>query len=133
MELSDDPKGGRMTGAIVASWGSPVRGREAKGLESFGNALTYFEGLAKQGRIHGHKEYFSLTGNSSKWAGMMIIEGELDELLKLQTEDEYQRVTIEASAIVENFTTQLSAGGSDQAVQEQIGRYTQTLGELGYM
>lgn len=120
-----------MTGAIVFTWGAPVRGREMKGLETFGKALGYFEGLAKQGRVHAHREFFSLTGDASKWAGMMIVEGELDELLRLQADDEFRRLHIEATAIVEHFTLQLCAGGSDRSVQEEVTRYTESLQRLG--
>ena len=49
-------------GALIFTWGNSVRGREAKGLETFGKALAYYDELAKEGRIHGHREFFSLTG-----------------------------------------------------------------------
>lgn len=122
-----------MTGAIVITWGSPVRGREAKSLEVFGEALAFFEGLAKQGRIHGHREYLSITGDVSKWGGMEIVEGDLEDLLRLQTEDGYRRLMEKAAAIVDCFTTQITVGGSDRAVQEQITRYMETLQGLGYL
>ena len=116
-----------MTGAIVYTWGGPVRGREAKGLETFGEAVERFEGLAKQGRIHAHKEYLAVTGNSGRVSGFMIVEGQLEELLKLQTEPEQQELMIKANAIVENFNVQVFAGGTDATIQERMGTYVQTL------
>ena len=122
-----------MTGAMVISWGSPVRGREAKGLEVFGGAVERFEGLAKQGRIHSHKEYFALTGNTGRVGGFMIVEGEVEELLTLQGQEEQIRLQQRAQAIVNDFNVQIFAGGSDRTVQERMSSYTETLNELGYL
>lgn len=119
-----------MTGATVVTWGAGVPGREAKGLEVFGKALTHFEGLAKQGRIHAHKEYFALSGRAG---GFMIIEGEVDELARILTEEETVRLNAEAQTIVQDFAINLYEGGSDQTVGESVTRYTQSLQNLGYL
>ena len=122
-----------MTGAIVFTWGSAVRGREARGLEIFTKAIEQFEALAKQGRIHAHKEYIAVTGNAGRVAGFMMVEGQLDELLKLQTEPEQVRLQTQAQQIVDNFSVQVFAGGSDRAIQERMTTYTETLQELGVL
>ena len=122
-----------MTGAVVISWGAPVRGREEKGLEVFSRALAYYEGLAKQGRVHGHKEYFANTGNQSRISGFMIVEGRLDDLMKIHSEPDAVALLTEAATIVENFTVNYYGGGSDRAVQERVTSYVETLQKLGYM
>lgn len=119
-----------MNGAIRISWGASVAGREATGLDVFGRAIAHFEGMAKQGRVHGHHEYFSVTGRTG---GFMLIEGELDELMKILVEDDTLKLTDQASALVKDFRVDAYAGGSDQTTQQLIGNYTATLGELGYM
>jgi hypothetical protein len=121
-----------MTGATLVSWGSAVPGRETKGLEVFMKAVGHFEGLAKKGRIHSHKEYISVSGNTGKRAGFMLIEGNLDELLKIQTEPETRRLLAQAQAITTNFTIEFFAGGTDRSVQEEISTYVDSLQELGY-
>lgn len=118
------------SGATLITWGSARAGREAKGLEVFGSAIARFEELAKEGRIHSHKEYFALTGRTG---GFMLVEGETEELLRLAAEPETLELNSKAAAIVQDFQVQVYAGGTDQAVQEVIGRYTGSLGELGYM
>ncbi|MFA5891962.1 MAG: hypothetical protein WDA27_13595 [Actinomycetota bacterium] len=122
-----------MNGAIIATWGTPVRGREAKALEVFGKVLAHYDDLAKQGRIHSHREYFSLTGNASKWGGMQIVEGETEELLKLQMEESTRRLTAEAQQIVENFTVQICVGGSERSIADEMTMYAETLKALGYL
>jgi hypothetical protein len=119
-----------MNGAIVTRWGASVTGREAKGLEVFGNALQRFEGLLKAGRIHSHREYFAMTGADG---GFMIAEGEVAELLAIVAEDETLKLNAQASAIVQDFQVQVYAGGSDQAVQNMVGLYAGGLQEIGYM
>ena len=122
-----------MQGALMIAWGSPVRGREAKSLETFAKALGYFEGLAKEGRIHGHREYFCLTGNSNARGGFMIVDGEIEELQRIQIEDENLRLMNEASSVVDNFEVTLCGGGSDQAIGESVTRFVETLSSMGYM
>jgi hypothetical protein len=119
-----------MNGAIVVRWGAPVPGREAKGLDVFGRAVEHFEGQAKQGRIHGHHEYLALTGRAG---GMMVIEGEVDELQKILVEPDTLRLNTQAEAICQDFEICLYAGGNDKTVQEVIGTFAGALTEMGYM
>jgi hypothetical protein len=122
-----------MNGAMIITWGGNVPGREAKGLEVFGRALAQFDELAKEGRIHGHKEYISLTGNTNEVAGTMVIEGALDELLKIQAEEDTRALLVEAASITQNFTVRISVGGDEQTLTNEIGLYSKTLAGLGYM
>jgi hypothetical protein len=119
-----------MNGATVIRWGAGVPGREAKGLEVFGKAIEYFEGLSKKGVIQGHREYISLTGQAG---GFMLIEGEAKELLALLTTPEVLALNVQAEAIVQDFSIQVFGGGTDQAIQELIGSYTGAVSELGYL
>lgn len=119
-----------MTGAIVIRWGASVPGREAKGLEVFGKAIETFEGYAKDGRVHGHREYIALTGRSG---GFMIADGDVEELQKILISPDVLKLNSQAEAIVSDFEITLYGGGSDQSVQEMIGTYTGGLSDLGYM
>jgi hypothetical protein len=114
-------------GAMIITWGAPVTGREMKGLDVFGRALAFWDEKAKEGRIHGHHEYFSLTGNVSERAGTMVIDGDLDELAKLSVEEDNVRILGEAGQIVQNMTVTLCEANSD----ESIGRYVTLLQEMG--
>lgn len=91
---------------------------------------TRFEELTKQGRVHGHREYFSVTGAEG---GFMIVEGEVSELLALSGEEDTLRLNGKAASVVQDFEVQVFAGGSDQAIQQMVGNYVGGLQELGYM
>ena len=119
-----------MNGAVVIRWGANVPGREAKGLEVFGNAVARFEGFAKSGRISSHKEFFSLTGTDG---GFMMVEGAVSELMAILAEDDTMKLNAQAAAIVEDFEIQVYAGGDDQTVQSVMGSYVGSLQEIGYM
>jgi hypothetical protein len=118
-----------MTGAVLVRWGTPIPGRETKGLDVFGKAIERFEKLAKDGRIHAHSEYISLTGTVG---GFMLIQGEVEELQKIMVEPETLALNTQATMIVQDFETNLYAGGSDQAIQQLIGVQLESLSTLGY-
>jgi hypothetical protein len=119
-----------MHGAVLIRWGANVAGRETTGLEVFGRAINRFETMTKEGRVNGHREYFSVTGRDG---GFMIIDGEVEELTKLLTEEETLKLNSQASAVVEDFEIQAYLGGTDQATQQLIGTYTSSLKDIGYM
>ena len=119
-----------MNGALMIRWGQSIPGREAKSLEVFGSAINRFETLAKGGRIHGHREYLSVTGRDG---GFALLEGEIEELTKILAEEDTLRLNVQASAVVEDFEIQAFLGGSDQTVQQVLGDYTTSLRDIGYM
>jgi hypothetical protein len=114
-------------GAIIITWGTPVRGREMQSLDVFGRSLAYWDEQAKEGRIHGHHEYFAISGNATQRAGTMVIDGDLDELARLMVAPENTRLLAEASQIVENLDTELCEANSDDA----INRYVSVLTDMG--
>jgi hypothetical protein len=111
-------------------WGANVPGRETTGLDVFGRAINRFETMTKEGRVDGHREYFSVTGHDG---GFMIIEGEVEELTKILVEEDTLKLNSQASAVVEDFEVQAFVGGTDQATQQLIGTYTSSLKDIGYM
>ena len=108
-------------GAIIINWGTPVRGREMQSLDVFGKSLAYWDEKAKEGKIHGHHEYFAISGNATQRAGTMVIEGDLDELARLMIDEENTRLLGQASMIVENLDTSLCEANSDEAITQYVG------------
>ncbi len=118
------------TGALVIRWGPVVLGREGKALEVFGKATAHFDALAKSGRVHGHAEYFGVTGRTG---GFMIVEGELPVLAVLQTEEDQLRLVGEAATVATDLDVQLYEGGSETTVSDVVRRYAGSLANLGYL
>ncbi len=105
-------------GAIITTWGAGRPGvPTAKGMEVFGEALAWYDELAKAGRISGYRVYGST--NSDK--GMLIAEGDAAELAKLSTESETIKHLALAAAVVDNVESMIYIGGS---VDDAMGYYT---------
>jgi hypothetical protein len=111
-------------GAIIITWGTPVRGREMQSLDVFGRSLAYWDEKAKEGRIHGHHEYFAISGNATERSGTMVIDGDLEELARLMIDQDNTRLLAEASQIVENLDTELCEANSDEAITRYVGVLT---------
>lgn len=118
-----------MNGAMVVTWGSVVRGREAKALEVFQGAQELWDAKAKEGKIHDHKSYFNLIGRAG---GMTIISGTVEALSELQTSDEVRKLTWQAQLIVEDFESGLYIGGDEQSIMQAVGESVQTEQDMGY-
>jgi hypothetical protein len=119
-----------MNGAVLIRWGANLPGREAMGLEVFGRAIGRFEELTRQGRVHGHRAFFSVTGFDG---GFMLVDGDLDELMRILGEDETLHLNAQAAAIVEDFEIQAFAGGTDHSVARLMNSYTAGLASLGHL
>jgi hypothetical protein len=63
----------------------------------------------------------------------MVIEGPVDELLKIQTEEKTRALLIEGATIAQNFTVTVTAGGDEQTLTNEIGLFTKTQQGLGYL
>ena len=119
-----------MNGAVMIRWGTSIPGRENVSLDVFGAAITRFETLTKEGRIHGHREFLSLTGRDG---GFALLEGEVEELTKILAEEDTLRLNSQASAVVADFEVEAFVGGTDQTIQQVIGTYTASLHDIGYL
>jgi hypothetical protein len=119
-----------MNGAVLIRWGANIPGREAVGLDVFGQAVGRFEQLTKEGRVHGHREFFSVTGRDG---GFMLVDGDLAELMRILGEEDSLRLNAQAAAIVEDYEIQAFAGGTGQATQQLMSTYIAGLKDLGYL
>ena len=108
-------------GAIVTTWGA---GRPAiapgKGMEVFAKALSWYDELAKQGRISGYRVYASTTRDR----GMLVAEGEAAELARITTEPESTTLLALASGVVDDVQIEVCVGGSPDDV---VGYYTRAI------
>lgn len=105
-------------GALVTSWGAGRPGvPTAKGMEVFGEALGWYDELAKSGRISGYRVYGSITSDR----GMIVAEGDAGELAKLSTESESIKHLALAAAVVDDVESSVFIGGS---VDDVMGYYT---------
>jgi len=87
---------------LFVGWGEPVSGREAKGLEVFGEALAYYAKAEQDGRIESH-ETVLLGPHGGELAGFILVRGSAEQMAALRAEDEFERLNTRATLIVQNL------------------------------
>jgi hypothetical protein len=115
-------------GAIITTWGSPVRGREAKSLEVFMDSLAFWGKQAADGKCSPPEAFFSEDGSS----GMLIVRGKTDTLRELWDFDEARAVIAKAQLIVDDLKSHWYYAGDDE-IQRETQIFVQAGTELGYM
>jgi hypothetical protein len=107
---------------LFIGWGAPVRGREAKGLEVFNEAVEFWGRLQQQGRIESF-EVVLLYPHGGDLAGFSLLRGTHDQL-----DDEFLRLTTRAGLIVEGLGVVRAVLG--EGLEQQIGMFQQATQEL---
>jgi len=114
--------------ALVTTWGSPVRGREAKAIEVFMETLAFWGKQAAEGHCSEPEPYLSADGSG----GMAIVKGKSDVLMGIATSDEALKLIDKSQMICEGLTTTWYFTGQDE-IQRLMSQYAETGQELGYM
>jgi len=86
---------------LFIGWGEPVTGREAKGLEVFGEALAYWAKAEQDGRIES-SETVLLNPHGGDLGGFTLARGSEAQMAAVRAEDEFERLITRASLIVHN-------------------------------
>src|ERR1700739_2052799 len=86
---------------LLISWGSPVNGREERGLEVFNEALGLYGRMQQDGRI----ESFDVTllNPNAGMNGVISLHGSSAQLGAIQEDAEYMRILMDAQLVVENL------------------------------
>ncbi len=114
---------------LFISWGTPVRGREERGLEVFNETVGLYGRLQQEGRIEGFDVV--LLGAESELNGYIELHGSAQQLAALREDEEFRRTTIEASLIVDDLRQGEGVTGNEIArqmelYQQSIARVPQT-------
>jgi hypothetical protein len=112
---------------LFIGWGTPVRGREAKALEVFNEALAYYGGLQQNGSIESFDTVI-LEPHGGDLAGFFILRGSEEGLAQLRVDDEFVRVSTRAGLVVERLGVVGAALGD--GLQDSIAVYQQAVSDL---
>lgn len=112
---------------LFIGWGTAVRGREAKGLEVFNEALTYYGRLQQDGVIES-VEPVILEPHGGDLVGFFLLRGSQEKLAQLRVDDEFVRLSTRANMIVEGLGVVGASLGD--GLQDAIGTYQQAISEL---
>jgi hypothetical protein len=114
---------------LFIGWGTPVRGREERGLEVFNDAVGLYGRMQQEGRI----ERFDvvLLRPNAALNGYIALQGSAEQLAAVQDDQEFQRTMIAASLIVEDL--QLISGYTNAGVAQQMALYQEAVSKVPQM
>lgn len=114
--------------ALFVGFGMPVRGREERAVEVFGECYSLFGRMQSDGRIEG-MDVSLLDPHGGDLGGFFMLHGSMAQCSALQDDEEFRRACIDASLIVENFGVVPAATG--EGVMREMGMYSEAVAKVG--
>jgi hypothetical protein len=112
---------------LFIGWGPPVRGREAKGLEVFNEALSFTADRQEAGAIESY-EVVLLGPHGGDLNGFVLVRGSEEQIAALRVDEEFQRRNVRAAMIVERLG--IVDAAVDEGVAQQVSLFQQAVDEL---
>lgn len=111
---------------LCLTWGEVARGREARSLEVFNDALGYYSALKEQGRID-HFDVVLLSPNGAL-DGLMLLHGTHAQIDAIREDERFQRLTLDAGLVVDEL--RVIEGYVNEGVGEPMSRFQEAVGQL---
>jgi hypothetical protein len=112
---------------LFIGWGAPVRGRESKGLDVFGESIQYWGRLQQEGRIESF-EVVLLYPHGGDLGGFALLRGSHAQLNDVGGDEEFLRLTARAGLVIESLGIVRATLG--EGLEQQIGIFRDAVGEL---
>jgi hypothetical protein len=88
--------------AMFIGWGATSAGRERKAVDLFGESLRFLTALVAEGRVASVEPFF-LEPHGGDLEGFFLVRGDQAELNRIRYEDAFQRLSVRAQVLVQNF------------------------------
>jgi hypothetical protein len=111
---------------LFIGWGSPVRGREERGLEVFNEAIGLCGRMQQEGRIE--KFDVVLLGPNQDLNGFIELHGSAEQIAAVHEDGEFQRNTVDASLVVEGLRH--IDGYTNDEVARQMAMYRESIARV---
>ena len=111
---------------LFISWGTPVPGREERGLEVFNEAIGICGRMQQEGRIE--KFDVVLLEPNGDLNGYIEIHGSAEQIAAVHEDEEFQRNTVDASLIVEKLRH--VNGVTNEEISRQMSMYQESVGRV---
>lgn len=112
---------------LFIGWGEPVHGREERGLEVFNEAVGFYGRCQQEGRIEKF-DVVLLTPHGGGLGGYIELHGSVEQLNALREDQEFQRIQVDASLIVNELG--LLDGYTNEGVGQQIALYQEATAKV---
>ena len=115
--------------ALFVGFGAPVRGREERAIEVFGEFVQMFGRMQSDGRIAG-MDVALLDPHGGDLGGFFMVHGSEAQCAALAADEEFRRASIDASLIVDNFGVVPAVTG--EGVGREMGMYSDAIKKVGH-
>ncbi|HEY3865610.1 MAG TPA: hypothetical protein VGL54_05940 [Solirubrobacteraceae bacterium] len=111
---------------LFIGWGTPVRGREERGLEVFNESIGLYGRMQQEGRI----EQFNvvLLAPNANLAGYIELHGSAEQLSTARAGEDFRRTLVDASLIVEDL--RIVEGFTNNGVAQQMALYREGIARV---
>jgi hypothetical protein len=112
--------------SLVISWGEVVRGREERAYENFNAVVTLYGRMQQEGRI----ERFDVTllAPSAGPGGFMQLLGSAQQLAAVREDEEFRRLLVEASLIVDDLA--VTDGYVNEGIAREMGLWQEAVAKV---
>jgi hypothetical protein len=111
---------------LFIGWGASVHGREERGLEVFNDTMGLYGRLQQEGRIE--KFDVVLLAPAPGLSGYIELHGTADQLHAVRESDEFRRMLLEASMIVEDI--RLVEGYTNEGIAREMALYQEAISRV---
>jgi hypothetical protein len=111
---------------LFIGWGTPVRGREERGLEVFNEAIGLYGRLQQEGRIE--KFDVVLLGANTDLNGYIELYGSAEQLAAVRESEDFRRTLIDASLVVDRLRE--IDGFTNEAIASQMALYQEGIARV---
>jgi hypothetical protein len=108
---------------LFISWGATVRGSEERGLEVFNAAMGLYGRMQQDGRIEGF-DVMLLEPNATM-NGSITVRGSAEQLAAARDDEEFQRMLLDASLVVDNLS--IAAGFANEGIARQMEMFQEAI------
>src|SRR6478609_5143396 len=99
---ADDGRSDGMADRVLfLSWGESIAGREERGLEVFNEAVGLYGRMQQEGKIESFD--VALLQPNGSIDGYMQLNGSAAQIAAVMEDDEFRRITVDASLIVHDL------------------------------
>ncbi|MGP0102201.1 MAG: hypothetical protein ACLPUT_11360 [Solirubrobacteraceae bacterium] len=111
---------------LFIGWGTPVRGREERGLEVFNEAIGLYGRMQQEGRIE--KFDVVLLGPNADLSGYIELYGSAEQLAAVRESEDYRRTLADAGLVVDALR-QID-GYANEAIAAQMALYQESVARV---
>ena len=114
--------------ALFVGFGAPVRGREERAVEVFGEWAGMLGRMQSDGRIES-MDVALLDPHGGDLGGFFMVHGSAEQCAAVMEDEEFRRACIDAGLIVDDFGVIPAATGEE--VGRRMGMYSEAVAKVG--